>query len=61
MIHKYGALGGVMILTGKTEELGKNLSKCHLSTTNPIWIDPGANPDVHGGRPATNRLSYGTA
>jgi hypothetical protein len=31
-----------------------------LSTTNPTWIDPGSNPGLRGGRPATNRLSHGT-
>jgi hypothetical protein len=28
-----------------------------LSTTNPTWTDPGSNPGLRGGRPATNRLS----
>jgi UDP:flavonoid glycosyltransferase YjiC (YdhE family) len=32
-----------------------------LSTTNPIWPDPGSNPGRRGGKPATNRLSYGPA
>jgi hypothetical protein len=32
-----------------------------LSTTNPIWIDPGANPGLRGERPAINDLSHGTA
>jgi hypothetical protein len=32
-----------------------------LSTTNPTWPDPGSNPGRRGGKPATNRLSYGTA
>jgi hypothetical protein len=30
-----------------------------LSTTNPIWPDPGSNPGRRAGKPATNRLSYG--
>jgi hypothetical protein len=37
---------------------------CHsatLSTTNPTWIDLGSNTGHLGGKPATNRLSYGTA
>jgi hypothetical protein len=37
---------------------------CHsatLSTINPTWIDPGANPGLRGERPATNNLSHGTA
>jgi hypothetical protein len=32
-----------------------------LSTTNPTWSDPGSNPGRRGWKPATNRLSYGTA
>jgi hypothetical protein len=32
-----------------------------LSTTNPTIIDPGLNPGRRGGKPATNRLSYGAA
>jgi hypothetical protein len=30
-------------------------------TTNPTWSDPGSNPGRRGGKPATNRLSYGAA
>jgi hypothetical protein len=48
-------------LAGETEVLGENLSSATLSTTNPIWPDLGSNPGRHGGKPATNRLSYGTA
>jgi hypothetical protein len=50
-----------MILAGETEVLGENLPSATLSTTNPTWIDPGANPGLRGERPATNRLSHGTA
>jgi hypothetical protein len=53
---------GGMILTGESRRPRRKT--CHsatLSTTNPTWIDPGANPDQCGERPATNRLSYGTA
>jgi hypothetical protein len=32
-----------------------------LSTTNPTWPDPGLNLGRRGGKPATNRFSYGTA
>jgi hypothetical protein len=47
---------------GKTEELGgKTCPSATLSTTNPTWTDPGSNPGLHGGRPAANRLSHGTA
>jgi hypothetical protein len=32
-----------------------------LSSTNLTWPDPGSNPGRRGGKPATNRLSYGAA
>jgi hypothetical protein len=32
-----------------------------LSTTNPTWPDPRSNPGRRGGKPGTNRLSYGAA
>jgi hypothetical protein len=32
-----------------------------LCTTNPTWPDRGSNSCRRGGKPATNRLSYGTA
>jgi hypothetical protein len=32
-----------------------------LSTTNPTWPDLGSSLGRRGGKPATNRLSYGTA
>jgi hypothetical protein len=50
-----------MIFAGETEVLGENLPSVTLSTTNPTWIDLGANPGLRGERPATNRLSHGTA
>jgi hypothetical protein len=50
-----------MIFAGETEVLGETLPSATLSTTNPTWIDPGANPGLRGERPATNRLSHGTA
>jgi hypothetical protein len=49
------------IFAGEIEVLGENLPSATLSTTNPTWIDPGANPGLRGERPATNRLSHGTA
>jgi hypothetical protein len=39
----------------------KNLSQCHLSTTNPTCTDLGMNPGLHSEKPATNCLIYGTA
>jgi hypothetical protein len=50
-----------MIFAGETEVLGESLPSATLSTTNPTWIDPGANPGLRGERPATNRLSHVTA
>jgi hypothetical protein len=49
----------------ETEVLGENPEKTYLSatlsTTNPTWLDLGLNPGRRGGKPATNRLSYGVA
>jgi hypothetical protein len=39
----------------------KSCPNATLSTTNPTWTDKGANLDFHSERPATNRLSHGTA
>jgi hypothetical protein len=51
-----------MKLTGETEVLGgKTCPSATFSTTNPTWTDPGSKPGLRGGRPATNRLSHGTA
>jgi hypothetical protein len=46
---------------GKPKHSEKTCPRATLSTTNPTWPDPGANPDRCGGIPATNRLSYGAA
>jgi hypothetical protein len=45
---------------GKPKYSEKNCPRSALSTTNPTCC-PDANPCHHGGKPATNRLSYGTA
>jgi hypothetical protein len=51
-----------MKLTGENRSTrGKTCLSTTLSTTNPIWADPGSNPDLRGERLATNRLSHGTA
>jgi hypothetical protein len=50
-----------MRLTGENRSTpGKACPSDTLSATNPIWNDPGSNPGLRGGRPATNRLSHGT-
>jgi hypothetical protein len=46
---------------GKPKYSEKTCPRATLSTTNPTWPDPGLNPARRGGKPATNRLSYGAA
>jgi hypothetical protein len=46
---------------GKPKYSQKTCPSAALSTTNPIWLDLGWNRDRRSGKPATNRLSYGTA
>jgi hypothetical protein len=46
---------------GKTKYSEKTCPSATLSTTIPTWPDLGSNPGRRGGKPATNRLSYGTA
>jgi hypothetical protein len=48
-------------MAGETEVLGENLPRRHFVTTNPTWPNPGLNPGRRGGKPATNRFSYGGA
>jgi hypothetical protein len=49
-------------LAGETEVLGENLPQRHFcSSQNPTLPDPGLNPGRRGGKPASNRLSYGAA
>jgi hypothetical protein len=46
---------------GKPKYSEKTCPIATLSTTNPTWPDPCANTGRRGGKPATNRLSYGAA
>jgi hypothetical protein len=46
---------------GKRKYSEKTCPDAILSTTNPTWPDPGANPGRRGGKPATNRFGYGAA
>jgi hypothetical protein len=53
---------GGMILTGENRRnLRKTCPSATLSTTNPTWIEPVANPGLRRERPATNHLSHATA
>jgi hypothetical protein len=44
---------------GKPKDSEKTCPSATLSTTNLIWNNPDANPDLRGDRPTTNRLSHG--
>jgi hypothetical protein len=46
---------------GKPKYSEKTCPGATLSTTNPTWLDPSLKPGRRGGKPATNRLSYGAA
>jgi hypothetical protein len=49
-------------LAGETEVFGENLPQRHFCPSqNPTCPNPGLNPGRRGGKPATNRLSYGAA
>jgi hypothetical protein len=51
-----------MTLTGEDRSARrKTCPSATLPTTNLTCADPGLNPGLRGGRPATNRLSHGTA
>jgi hypothetical protein len=49
-------------MAGETEVLGENRPHRHLCPSqNPTSPDPDLNSGRRGGKPATNRLSYGAA
>jgi hypothetical protein len=49
-------------LAGETEVLGEIRPQRHFRPSqNPTWPDPGLKPGRRGGKPSTNRLSYGAA
>jgi hypothetical protein len=57
-----GEVGGIeRFWRGKPNYSKKSCSSATLSATNPTWPDPGANLGRRGGKPATNRYSYGAA
>jgi hypothetical protein len=51
----------VELLAGETEVLGENLPHCQFVHHKPHMLCPDANLDPRDGKPATDRLSYGTA
>jgi hypothetical protein len=57
VIDEYGA----MVEGENRRTRRKTFPSATLSTANPTWIDPGSNPGLRGERPATKRLSHGTA
>jgi hypothetical protein len=56
---EFGAIGGMKIGRGNRSTRRKPVPAPLCPTTNPTWPDPGSNPGRHGGKPATNLLSYG--
>jgi hypothetical protein len=49
-------------LARETEVFRENLpQRLFCPSQNPTWPDQGFNPGRRGGKPATNRLSYGAA
>jgi hypothetical protein len=45
----------------ETDVLEENMPQCHFIHHEPHMLCPDANPGRRGGKPATNRFSYGTA
>jgi hypothetical protein len=56
-----GAVGGIRLGRGNRSTRRKPALSDTLPTTNATWTEMVSNPCRRGGKPATNRLSYGTA
>jgi hypothetical protein len=56
-----GSTGGMMMFRENRSTVRKPAPSATLSTTNPTRPDPRSNLGCHGGKPATNFLSYGAS
>jgi hypothetical protein len=56
-----GAISRVNKWHRKWKSSEKICPSATLSASDPTWLDPESNPGCHGGKPATNHLSYSTA
>jgi hypothetical protein len=43
---------------GKQKYLKETCPSAALFPTDPVWFDKGSNPDLRGGKLATNQMSY---
>jgi hypothetical protein len=57
----FGAIGGMKIGGGNRSTRRKPTPAPLCPPQNPTWQTRSRTPDRSGGRPATNRLSYGAA
>jgi hypothetical protein len=58
---KYWSSGGMKLTGENRSNRGRTCPSATLSSTNSTWTDPGSNLGLCCERPATNRLSHGTA
>jgi hypothetical protein len=56
-----GSICGIIFDMGAQKDWRRTCPSAIWSTKNPTWNDLRANPDLRLEKPATNRLSYGTA
>jgi hypothetical protein len=59
--HDCGTAGRINDWQGRQKCSEKICLAAALPTTNPTWFDPDSNLGRHGGKPGTDRLSYGKA